>query len=143
MKRIAIYVRNDSQNPRETSISTQLKHCREYAESHGFEISDVYKDKGISGMTDKRPAFKRLIADGMEHDFEAVLYYQNGYFSGNLNDYLHYKDMLEQNGVILISAQDNSTSVFWNYLTRKVVSEMLSQDTHKEKSFNGGQSEND
>lgn len=46
-----------------SSITTQRKILRVYAEEHGFLIYDEYIDDGWSGTNFERPEFKRMISD--------------------------------------------------------------------------------
>lgn len=46
-----------------SSITTQRKILRAYAEEHGFSIYDEYIDDGWSGTNFERPEFKRMISD--------------------------------------------------------------------------------
>ena len=46
-----------------SSITTQRKILRAYAEEHGFSVYDEYMDDGWSGTNFERPEFKRMISD--------------------------------------------------------------------------------
>ena len=46
-----------------SSITTQRKILRVYAEEHDFSIYDEYIDDGWSGTSFERPEFKRMIGD--------------------------------------------------------------------------------
>lgn len=49
----------------DTSINQQIKMCREYAEAHGYKLDDrhIYRDEGISGTNDERPAYRAMLYD--------------------------------------------------------------------------------
>ena len=68
-----IYARY-SAGPRQTdqSIDGQLRVCTEFCKQRGLTVIDTYCDRHISGRTDERPEFQRLIADAKTHKFEAV-----------------------------------------------------------------------
>ena len=59
-KTAIIYARVSSakQAEEELPISSQIEQCRKKAESLGANIIKVYSDEGISGSSDKRPAFQ-------------------------------------------------------------------------------------
>lgn len=59
MKKVAIYVRSSNGQ----NINTQLLPLRNYCQRMGCEIVDEYVDKGFPATDDKRPQFKRLLAD--------------------------------------------------------------------------------
>ena len=58
-----IYARYSSERQTEQSIDGQLRECREFAESEGITIIGEYIDRAISGTTDHRPEFQRMISD--------------------------------------------------------------------------------
>lgn len=61
--RAAIYARYSSHNQREASIEQQVKACRELAVRLGLDVVETYEDKAISGKSDRRPSFQRLLRD--------------------------------------------------------------------------------
>ena len=61
--RAAIYARYSSHNQREASIEQQVKACRELAMRLGLDVVETYEDKAISGKSDRRPSFQRLLRD--------------------------------------------------------------------------------
>ena len=61
---VVIYARYSSERQTEQSIEGQLKECYEYARRNGYSIVGEYIDRAISGTTDHRPEFLRMIADG-------------------------------------------------------------------------------
>src|SRR5215467_10692672 len=72
MKRAALYMRVSTKGHGQTT-DTQALALREYAERRGFEIVEEYRDEGISGAKDRRPALDRLMADARKRRFDAVL----------------------------------------------------------------------
>jgi len=72
MKRAALYMRISTKGHGQTT-DTQALALREYAERRGFAIVDEYRDEGISGAKDRRPALDRLMADARKRRFDAVL----------------------------------------------------------------------
>lgn len=61
--RAVIYARYSSHNQREASIEQQVKACRELAVRLGLDVVETYEDKAISGKSDRRPSFQRLLRD--------------------------------------------------------------------------------
>ena len=62
----ALYLRlskEDERGMESTSIETQRKILREYAEKNGFFIYDEYVDDGYTGTDFNRPAFQRMLRD--------------------------------------------------------------------------------
>jgi DNA invertase Pin-like site-specific DNA recombinase len=72
MKRVALYMRISTKGHGQTT-DTQALALREYAANRGIEIMGEYRDEGISGAKDRRPALDRLMEDAHKRRFDAVL----------------------------------------------------------------------
>lgn len=107
MVKAVIYVRISDRNQKETSLEAQEKECRQHAEKKGYTVIKVYSDKYITGRTDERPQFQRMIRDSRRREFEKVLVYKLDRFSRKSLDKEIYKDILKKNGVKLESASEN------------------------------------
>ena len=103
---IVIYARYSYQGQSETSIEGQLEICHRYAQEHNYHVVNEYIDRGISGRTDHRPAFQKMITDSIKHNFSAVLVYQLDRFARNRYDSAIYKQKLRKNDVKVISAME-------------------------------------
>ncbi|MBE6677920.1 MAG: recombinase family protein [Ruminococcaceae bacterium] len=106
---VVIYARFSSHSQTEQSIEGQLKTCYEYANANGYKVIGEYIDRAISGTTDNRPDFQRMIADSSKHLFSGVLVYQLDRFARNRYDSANYKAALKKNGVRVLSARENIT----------------------------------
>ena len=104
---IVIYARFSSYSQTEQSIEGQLKVCYEYAEANGYTVIGEYIDRAVSGTTDNRAEFQRMITDSERHMFEAILVYQLDRFARNRYDSAINKAKLKKNGVRVISAKEN------------------------------------
>ena len=95
-----IYARY-SAGPRQTdqSIEGQLRVCTDFCKQRGLTVIDTYCDRHISGRTDERPEFQRLIADAKRKKFEAVVVYKTDRFARNKYDSAVYKRELKRNGI--------------------------------------------
>lgn len=100
-----IYARYSSNNQREESIEGQIRECKEFAEKNNLQIVDEYIDRAISGKTDNRPAFQRLIKDSSKGKFDVVIMYTLDRFARNRYDSAIYKAKLKKNGVRLLYAK--------------------------------------
>lgn len=102
MKNAVIYARYSSgPNQTEQSIEDQLRVCTEYAEKNDLRIVGTYIDRKISGRTDNRREFQRMIDDSSKKIFEVVIMYQTDRFARNRYDSAVYKHALRKNGVEL------------------------------------------
>lgn len=104
-----IYARFSSHNQTEQSIEGQLKTCYEFAQKNGYTIVGEYIDRAISGTTDARPDFLRMIEDSGKKGFQFVIVYQLDRFARNRYDSATYKARLKKNGVRVLSARENIT----------------------------------
>ena len=104
---VVIYARYSSDRQTEQSIEGQLKECYEYAQRNCYTVVGEYIDRAISGTTDHRPEFLRMIADGDKKLFQAVLVYQLDRFARNRYDSATYKAKLKKNGIRVLSAREN------------------------------------
>ncbi len=102
-----IYARY-SAGPRQTdqSIEGQLRVCTDFCKQRGLTVIDTYCDRHISGRTDERPEFQRLIADAKRKKFEAVVVYKTDRFARNKYDSAVYKRELKRNGVQIFYAAE-------------------------------------
>lgn len=104
---VVIYARYSSHSQHETSIEGQLKVCYEYCERNNYTITGEYIDRAISGTTDNRPEFLRMIEDAQKKQFQYVIVYQLDRFSRNRYDSAVYKAKLKKHGVRVLSAREN------------------------------------
>src|SRR5262245_62316621 len=72
MKRSALYMRVSTKGHGQTT-ETQAVALRDYAAHRGFEIIEEYRDEGISGTRDSRPALDRLMKDARARKFDVVV----------------------------------------------------------------------
>lgn len=68
-------------------------------------VVNEYCDRAISGKTDNRPNFQRLIKDSEKRQFEAVIMYTLDRFARNRYDSAIYKAKLKKNGVKIYYAK--------------------------------------
>ena len=109
MEKAVIYARYSSDNQRDASIDQQVKACEKYAADQGLEILRVYDDRALTGKTDKRPSFLRMIRDAQKQDFRYVIVYTLDRFSRNKYDSAIYKQKLKEYGIKVLSAMEHIT----------------------------------
>lgn len=102
-----IYARYSSHSQTEQSIEGQLRDCHEYARRYNINIVGEYVDRAVSGMTDDRPNFQRMITDAAKKQFQRVIVWKLDRFARNRYDSAIYKHKLKQHGVRVISAMEN------------------------------------
>ena len=102
-----IYARYSSSNQREESIEGQLRECHAYARKNGLQVVGEYTDHALTGRTDKRPGFQKMIADSDKRQFEVVICWKMDRFARNRYDSAMYKYRLKKNGVRLAYAVES------------------------------------
>lgn len=101
-----IYARYSSDNQREESIEGQLRECKAFAEKNDIQIVETYIDRALSARTDRRPDFQRMIKDSSGKKFEVVIVWKLDRFARDKYDSAHYKRILKNNGVKVVSATE-------------------------------------
>lgn len=104
--RAVIYARYSSSGQREESIEGQLRECYAYAAKYGLNVIGEYIDKALTGKTDKRPDFQRMLRDSERGHFEAVILWKMDRFARNRYDSAMYKYRLKKNGVRIFYAKE-------------------------------------
>lgn len=104
---VVIYARYSSHAQTEQSIEGQLATCYDFAEKNGYSIVGEYIDRAISGTSDNRPEFQKMIDASERKHFQGVLVYQLDRFARNRFDSATYKAKLKKNGVRVYSAREN------------------------------------
>lgn len=104
MKTAVLYARYSSDKQREASIDDQLRVCHDYCAREDIEVVGTYADYALSGKTDQRPEFRRMIANAPESDY--VVVYMFDRFSRDRYDSIIYKRQLADCGVRVISATE-------------------------------------
>ena len=109
MKKAVIYARFSSHSQTEQSIEGQLRECYDFAKRNDVTIVGEYIDRALTGTSDKRPQFLKMIEDSKKKNFEYVLVYQLDRFARNRYDSANYKAKLKKNGVRVLSVKENIT----------------------------------
>ncbi len=101
MKKAVIYARvsTDQATQKETPISSQISECFKYAENKGFTVVQVFTDEGISGTTDKRPAFQQMINYVQNNDIKAIITFDTSRLFRNIRHKMNYKELFDKLGV--------------------------------------------
>lgn len=104
LSKAVIYARYSSEAQSDSfSISAQLEVCRDYIKKQGWELIDEYIDEALSGTSNKRPSFQRMIIDASNKEFDRVVIYAYDRFSRNRYDQVTFKHELRSYGVYVVS----------------------------------------
>src|SRR6201993_5163006 len=110
-KRTALYMRVSTKGHGQTT-ETQALALRDYAGHRGFEIIGEYRDEGISGSKDSRPALDRLMKDARGRKFDVVIVARFDRFARSVSHLLRALEEFGHLGVDFVSlseAIDTST----------------------------------
>jgi DNA invertase Pin-like site-specific DNA recombinase len=101
-----IYARYSSHNQKEESIEQQVEECMAFAKLNRIKIIQVYADKALSGRTDKRPQFQKMMRDAEKKDFSVVVAYKSNRIARDMLSALKYEDRLSQYGIETLYAKE-------------------------------------
>lgn len=110
MKRAAGYVRVSTPGQAEEgeSLATQREMLITFCRIHGYELTKIYADEGVSGAsTEKRPEFVQLLQDAKERKFDCLMIHSLSRFGRNTKETISNYDTLEGYGVKLIFLKEN------------------------------------
>lgn len=133
-----IYARYSSSGQRDESIEGQLRDCHEFARRNGLTVVGEYVDRALTGKTDKRPDFQRMLRDCERGVFKAVICWKMDRFARNRYDSAMYKYKLKKNGVRIYYAKESIPEGPEGIILESVMegyaeyySENLSQNIHR------------
>ncbi len=102
-----IYARYSSHSQRDCSIEQQVAECSEYAKRNNMRVVKVYADRHLSGTSDKRPEFQRMLRDAQHSGWDVVLCWKIDRFARNRYDSATYKYKLKKCGVKVMYAMES------------------------------------
>lgn len=92
-KRVAVYARVSTDDPRQTSsYELQKNHYTDFVSRHdGWKLTEIYADEGISGTSlQHRDAFVRMIRDCEEGKIDMIITKSVSRFARNIMDCIGY-----------------------------------------------------
>ena len=102
-----LYGRYSSHNQKDASIEQQFRDCREFCEKNDIQVIGQYADHAITGKTDKRPEFQRMIKDAAKERFQFIICWKVDRFARNREDAAIYKGRLRRHGVRILYAKES------------------------------------
>lgn len=95
------YYRYSSHAQNDASIEQQREKAKQYAEEHGLKIIAEYEDRGITGTTDNRPEFQKMLYEVSDLKPSILITYKMDRISRDRKIYLDTKYALAAMGVKL------------------------------------------
>jgi len=102
-----IYARYSSSGQREESIEGQIRECKDFAARNNMRVIAEYSDHALTGRTDKRPDFQRMVRDSEKGHFTVLICWKMDRFARNRYDSAIYKHRLNKNGVRVLYARES------------------------------------
>ncbi len=97
----------DDDRQREVSLGVQEKQARAECEKRGWEVVDVYEDRGISAFKRvERPAYERLLRDVEAGRIDAVVVFKLDRFARSVREFVRYMDVFREHGTAFASVHD-------------------------------------
>jgi len=106
MKRAALYMRVSTKGHGQTT-ETQALALRDYVRHRGFEIIQEYRDEGISGSKDSRPALDRLMKDARSRKFDVVIVARFDRFARSVSHLLRALEEFNHLGIDFVSLSES------------------------------------
>jgi DNA invertase Pin-like site-specific DNA recombinase len=103
-KRVAIYVRVST---KDQSVDMQLNDLERYSRERGLNIFNIYKDSGVSGTKETRPALGELMNDAKKRKFDMVLVWRFDRFARSTKHLVTALHEFRHLGIDFISFQEN------------------------------------
>ena len=94
MKNAVIYARFSSDSQREESIEDQIRECKIYAKNHNYNVVKIYHDHALTGRSEKRPDFLKMIEESKSNLFDFIICYKTDRFFRNRYESQKYKKIL-------------------------------------------------
>jgi site-specific DNA recombinase len=104
----AIYARvSTEEQVNGTSLDNQIATLENWAKIKGVVIYRNYIDKGVSGTTDKREEFQKMMIDAKATRFDIVAVSKMDRFMRNTRLFFDYIDDLRKGGVTFVSVDES------------------------------------
>jgi len=88
------------------SSTLQADETSELVQRRGWQLHRVFRDDGLSGATDKRPAFRELLAAARRRDFDVLVVYRSDRLFRSLRELLNTMNELGELGVGFVSVRE-------------------------------------
>ncbi len=104
VKKVAVYVRVST---KDQSVDMQLNDLERYSKERRLSIFNVYKDNGVSGTKETRPALSELMNDAKKRKFDTVLVWRFDRFARSTKHLVTALYEFRNLGIDFISYQEN------------------------------------
>lgn len=102
-----IYARYSSHAQNDASIEQQVEKCKEFAERMGLTVVEVYPDRAISGRSDRRPEFQRMMRDSGKGKFSCVIAWKSNRLGRNMLEAMLNDSRLMERGIRCLYVEED------------------------------------
>lgn len=95
----AIYARYSSHNQKDASIEQQVEQATQFAADLGVNVVEVYADRAISGTTDRRPNFQKMMRDAEHGKFQVLIAWKSNRIGRNMLQAMQNEQRLRTAGI--------------------------------------------
>ncbi|HDI6556855.1 TPA: recombinase family protein [Staphylococcus aureus] len=88
------------------SIEGQITRIEQYCQFNGYELVDIYADRGISGKSMNRPELQRMLNDAKNGKLDCVMVYKTNRLARNTSDLLTIVEELHRQNVEFFSLSE-------------------------------------
>lgn len=88
------------------SIEGQIIQIEQYCQFNGYELVDIYADRGISGKSMNRPELQRMLNDAKNGKLDCVMVYKTNRLARNTSDLLTIVEELHRQNVEFFSLSE-------------------------------------
>lgn len=102
-----IYARYSSHAQKDASIEQQVNEASAYAKELGIQIREIYADRAISGKTDRRPEFQRMMHDAEKGKFGYVVAWKSNRMGRNMLQAMVNEARLQELGIRVLYTEED------------------------------------
>lgn len=102
-----IYARYSSHAQKDASIEQQIEECQKFAAGIGLRLVASYEDRAVSGRTDKRPNFQRMMRDAQQKKFQFVVSWKSNRIGRNMTEALANEAWLNKLDVQVLYVEED------------------------------------
>lgn len=101
------YARYSSHAQKDASIEQQVAACRQKAKDLDITLIESYEDRAISGKTDKRPSFQRMMKDAEKGKFQYVIAWKSNRMGRNMLEAMMNEAKLNSYGIRVLYVEED------------------------------------
>lgn len=102
-----LYGRYSSHNQKDLSIEQQFEKGYDLAKEYGIKIVETYADRAVSGRTDKRKDFQRMMREAASGKFRYVIAWKSNRMGRNMLEALINEAKLQDMGVRVLYVEED------------------------------------